>query len=201
VVRAVFTLAFSIRFVDLHHVPQTGAALLAANHVSVLDPVVIALGPSARGRTLRFLAGAEFFERPLVGWALRGLHQIPIRRGEADWEALEEVAAVIRLGSLAGIFPEGRVGGTPHPGPGHKGAARIALAAGVPVVPIGIWGTQLRWPGGGPRLGRPWRPPVTVAYGRPIPTAGDPRSRADVRQLTDHLMDDIAALVGVARGG
>jgi 1-acyl-sn-glycerol-3-phosphate acyltransferase len=197
-VRAVFTLGFRIRSYGTRHIPRTGGALLTPNHISVLDPVVLALPISARGRTVRFLAGAEFFEKGFAGWGLRTLQQIPVRRGAADWGALDELAAVIERGSLAGIFPEGHLG----PGPlqrGRRGAARIALAAHVPVIPVGIWGTQARWPMGGFNFGLPARPRVAVVFGAPIEASGDPRSREDVGELTQRIMAEIGGLADQAR--
>jgi 1-acyl-sn-glycerol-3-phosphate acyltransferase len=199
VVRIVSWFVLRIRYLGTEHIPREGPALLVANHISVLDPICIALAPSALGRTLRFLAAAEFFEKPLVGAGLRSLDQIPVRRGAADWGALDELGAVIREGSLAGIFPEGRMGDGPGLLPGKKGAARIALVAGVPVVPIGIWGTQERWPRRGFRWKRPFRPTVTVVFGRSFEVSGDPRSRDDVRITTDRIMVEIAGLVDEAR--
>ena len=193
-----FRAAFRLRFEGAENIPVSGAAIIAANHLSVLDPVVIALGPAERGRTLQFLALARFFEVPVIGWALRRIDQIPIRRGRGDWEAVEEIAEVIRLGSLAGIFPEGRIG-TGDLQPGQKGAARIALAAGVPVIPVGIWGTQRRWPRGGFTLAFPIRPGLAVVFGQPIEVEGDARSRQDVRRLTDRIMSELAELRTRAR--
>jgi 1-acyl-sn-glycerol-3-phosphate acyltransferase len=110
---------------------------------------------------------------------------------------LNEVAAVIHAGSLAGVFPEGRVGDGPlqH---GQKGMARVAMAAGVPIIPVAIWGSQHRWP----RRGFRWRlrrPAVRIVVGRPIPVAGDPHDRQAVRALTDHVMREIQALLPVAQ--
>jgi 1-acyl-sn-glycerol-3-phosphate acyltransferase len=192
-----------IRFEGLENIPESGGAILAPNHFSVLDPPVLALGPSKRGRTIRFLAAAEFFERGrhIVAWGLRRFRQIPVRRGMADWRALGEVAGVIRAGALAGIFPEGRVGEGPGLQPGHKGLARVALAAQVPVLPVAISGTAVRWPRGGIRWRRPFRPTVHIVIGRPIPVRGDPRSRQDVRDLTDRIMAEIEALLPRARAG
>src|SRR5262249_36889152 len=86
---AFFHGAFRLRFAGLGNVPVTGGALLAYNHVSVLDPVVVALGADRRRRSVRFLSLAEAFEQPLVGWALRRTRQIPLRRGLGDWRAIE----------------------------------------------------------------------------------------------------------------
>src|SRR5437870_10661773 len=120
-------LILRIRFEGLENIPDSGGAILAPNHISVLDPVVIALAPSERGRTIRFLAAAEFFGKGkhVVAFGLKRFKQIPVRRGLADWEALNEIAGVIHAGSLAGIFPEGRMGDGPGIQPGHKGLARV----------------------------------------------------------------------------
>jgi 1-acyl-sn-glycerol-3-phosphate acyltransferase len=193
--------AFRLRFSGLENVPATGGALVASNHVSVLDPVFVALAAAGRGRTVRYLAVSEAFDQRVVGWALRRIDQIPLRRGMGDWQAIEDVAAVIAEGSLAGISAEGTVGDGRQLLPVQKGAARIALAAGAPVIPVGIWGTQLRWSKSGFRLGPPIRPPVAVAFGPPIEPTGDPRSRADVRALTDRLATALASLVTAAKSG
>jgi 1-acyl-sn-glycerol-3-phosphate acyltransferase len=109
------------------------------------------------------------------------------------------VAAVIRRGSLAGFSAEGRVGDGAELQPIQKGTARVALAAAVPVIPTGIWGTHERWPQAGLRLRLPVRPTVGVAFGSPIPAEGDPRSRQDVRALTDRIAEGIGTAVGAAR--
>jgi 1-acyl-sn-glycerol-3-phosphate acyltransferase len=194
-VGSLFRLAFRIRFAGLERLPP-GPALLACNHVSVLDPVFVGIGVSDGGRTVRFLAAAEAFRMPVVGWGMRMIGQIPIRRGGRDRTALDTAGAVIRQGGLAGIFPEGRVNPAPETlAAGQKGAARLALAAGVPVVPVAIWGPQVRWPRGRLRLRRPWRPDVAVVVGRPIEMDGDPRDPRAVRDLTERMMDEIGKLL------
>lgn len=195
-------LALRLRFEGLENIPDFGGAILAPNHVSVLDPIVLALGPSRRGRTIRFLAAAEFFGRGrhVIAFGLRRFRQIPVRRGMADWAALQEVATVIHAGSLAGIFPEGRMGEGKGLLRGQKGLARVAMAAAVPVIPVAIWGTQLRWPRGKIRWARPLRPTVRVVIGTPIPATGDPRNRQDVRAVTDRIMEEIAGLLPRAQG-
>lgn len=204
-VRPVFTLAFDLRFAGLQRIPEPGRpALLAANHVSVLDPLAIALGVVRRGRTVRFLAAAEFFRHPVWGPPLRLMGQIPVRRGAGDLRALEAVTAFLRRGGLGGIFPEGRVADGELPLRGRPGVARIALATGVPVVPVAVWGTQARWPRGGLR----WRPlrrlPVAVAVGEPIaPRASEPphqgQEQEGVLALTRRVMEAIEEQVRLAQ--
>lgn len=193
-------LAFRLRTAGTSFVPSSGPAVLAANHVSALDGVALAAVVSERRRrVVRFLVAAEFFRRRAVGWALRRFRQIPVRRGARDVGALEEAVSTVRRGALAGIFPEGTV----NPGagllPGRPGVARIALAAHVPVLPVGIWGTQLRWPRSGLHLRRPWRPPLAVVVGPPIEPQGDPTVEADVAAFVGRVMDGIARQVEAAR--
>jgi 1-acyl-sn-glycerol-3-phosphate acyltransferase len=194
------SLLIRMRFEGLENIPDAGGAILAPNHLSVLDPLVIALGVAKRGRTIRFLAGAEFFERGrhIVAFGLRKFRQIPVRRGLADWSALNEIAGVIHAGSLAGIFPEGRVGDDGSLQPGHKGLARVAMAAGVPVIPVAIWGTQHRWPRG-KFIWSLRRPIVRVVFGAAIPAESDPHDRVKVRALTDAIMREIETLLPRAR--
>jgi len=182
---------FRLRVEGAHRVPSSGPAIVAGNHVSALDGVALALTTSSRsGRMTRFLVAAEFFRKLWYGWALRLYRQIPLRRGQRDQGAID----TIRGGALAGIFPEGTV--NPEPGGGlmrgRRGAARIALATDAPVVPVGIWGTQARWPRSGLHFRRPWRPVVAISYGEPIPPRGDPGSAADVEAFTSVIMEALA---------
>jgi 1-acyl-sn-glycerol-3-phosphate acyltransferase len=187
---------FRLRVEGADRVPSSGPAIVAGNHVSALDGVVLALTTSSRSRRMtRFLVAAEFFRKLRFGWALRLYRQIPLRRGERDQGALDLAIDTIRGGALAGIFPEGTVNPEPEGGlmRGRKGAARIALATEAPVVPVGIWGTQERWPKAGLHFRRPWRPVVAISYGEPIPPKGDPDSTADVQAFTDVMIDALAA--------
>jgi len=193
---------FRLRVEGADRVPSSGSAIVAGNHVSALDGVALALATGSRGRRMtRFLVAAEFFRKLSCGWALRLYHQIPIRRGARDQGALDVAIGTIRGGALAGIFPEGTVNPEPEAGllRGRKGAARIALATDAPVVPVGIWGTQARWPKPGLHLRRPWRPVVAISYGEPIPPKGDAGSAADVQALADAITDAIAAQAERAR--
>ena len=195
-------LLFRLRVEGADRVPSSGSAIVAGNHVSALDGVALALATGSRGRRMtRFLVAAEFFRKLWCGWALRLYRQIPIRRGERDQGALDIAIETIRGGALAGIFPEGTVNPEPETGSlrGRKGAARIALATEAPVVPVGVWGTQERWPKPGLHVHRPWRPVVAVSYGEPILPKGDPDSTEDLQAFTDLMMDAIAEQADRAR--
>jgi 1-acyl-sn-glycerol-3-phosphate acyltransferase len=194
-----FDAAFRLRYAGLANIPVQGGALLTYNHVSVLDPVVVALGAYRRGRAVHFLSLAQAFQQPLIGWGLRRIRQIPLRRGLGDWDAIEAVADAIRGGALAGLSPEGTVGQGDALQPGQKGAARIALLTHAPVIPVGIWGIQSRWPKQGLRFGPPIRPMVSAAFGPPVPADGDARSRPDVRAMTDRIMDALSVQVAAAK--
>jgi 1-acyl-sn-glycerol-3-phosphate acyltransferase len=196
----VYRLLFPLRFAGLDRIPSSGAAILAPNHVSVLDPIAVALATSARGRPVRFLAAAEFFAHPLWGWGLRRTKQIPLRRGTRDLGALQQLQEVLHTGGLAGIFPEGRVGSGELPLRGRSGLVRAAVAAGVPILPVGVWGTQNRWPLGGPMLSLPLRVPVAVVMGECIDVPEEAtRSAGVLREVTREVMKSIEEQVLRAR--
>jgi 1-acyl-sn-glycerol-3-phosphate acyltransferase len=202
VVGAVMRACFRIRVTGGGRIPETGPAVVAGNHLSALDGIVLALVVGRDGRRMtRFLTAAEFFDNRAFGWALRRYRQIPVRRGEGDADALDEAVRSVRSGALAGIFPEGRVNPDPDEGlqRGRNGVARIALASGAAVVPVGIWGTQVRYPRSGLRFGPPWRPTVAIAFGTPILPEGDPGSVEDAQRFTETVMGRIAEQVDEAR--
>jgi 1-acyl-sn-glycerol-3-phosphate acyltransferase len=193
---------FRIRVDGIEHVPRDGSAIVAANHVSALDGVVLGLVLwQRRRRVTRFLTASEFFRKPLFGRVLRAYRQIPLERGSGDVAALDAAIDAIANGGLGGIFPEGLVNADPD-GPlqrGRTGVARIALAAGAPVVPVGIAGTQERWPRSGPRWSRPLRPVVALSFGEPIALRGDRDVPEDAQRETAGVMNAIAARVVTAR--
>jgi 1-acyl-sn-glycerol-3-phosphate acyltransferase len=184
------------------HVPATGPAVLAFNHVSVLDGPCLAIETSLRcRRQIRFLVAAEVFGSPFFGWVLRRFSQIPIRRGQGDRGALDAAIETVRAGAVAALAPEGRV--NPDPSNGlqriRSGIARIALPAGAPVVPVGIWGTHRRWPQSGPSFRRLWRRPVLAfVFGEPLAPAGDPNSAEDIDAFRERVGSAIEAQVVLA---
>jgi 1-acyl-sn-glycerol-3-phosphate acyltransferase len=186
----------------LERIPSRGAALLAFDHVSVLDGPLLAIEVmrGARRKT-RFLVAAEIFRAPIVGSILRRYDQIPIRRGQGDEGALDLAVRAVRDGAIVAIAPEGRV--NPRPDVGllriRAGAARIALASGAPLLPAGIWGTQRRWPHRGPQLGGPLRPIVGISVGAPIIAQGDVEDPEVVADLTQRVAEGLERQVARAK--
>jgi 1-acyl-sn-glycerol-3-phosphate acyltransferase len=203
IVTPLVRLLFRVRVAGLEHVPLSGPAILAFNHVSVLDGPVLAIEVALRiKRETRFLGAAELFEKRFVGWILRRYDQIPIRRGRGDHAALDEAIATVRRGALLALAPEGRVnlhGGTQGLERIRSGIARIALPTHAPVIPVGIWGTQARWSKKGISLKGPLRPRLALAFGPPILPSGDVSNEADVAAFGERLRGHLEGAVGRAR--
>ena len=194
-------LLFRVRVTGLEHVPARGTTLLAFNHVSPLDGPALAIAFTRRTkRPVRFLVAAEFFRRRFHGWVLRTFEQIPIRRGEGDGAALDAALDALREGSVIAIAPEGAVNADPeYLQRIRSGIARLALPTGAAIVPVGMWGTQQRWPRGGVRWSRPWRPTLVIAFGPPILPEGDVASEEDIDMLRDRVRDRLEDQVAIAR--
>lgn len=195
-------LIFRVRVRGLEHVPASGAAILAMNHVSFLDGPVLAIEVGWRlRRESRFLVAAEMFHKRFFGWILRRYEQIPIRRGVGDSGALDDAIDTVKRGALAAIAPEGRVNEAPSTGLQRirSGVARIALPTGAPVVPVGMWGTQERYPRGGFRFARPFRPRLAIVFGAPMLPVGDAADPDDVEGFLERLKDHLEEQVTAAR--
>jgi 1-acyl-sn-glycerol-3-phosphate acyltransferase len=192
---------FRVRVAGIHHVPLEGPAILAFVHVSVLDgPCLAAEVAWRRRRTVRFLVAFEIFRVPVSGWFLRRYRQIPVRRGKSDAGALDEVIATIRRGAVAAIAPEGTV----NPAPGslqriRSGIARIALPTAAPVIPVGIWGTQHRWPRTGRRWKRPFRPRLGFAFGPAIGSSGNASAQDDIDAFVTRVREALERQLAEAR--
>jgi len=179
---------FRLRAEGVENLPPSSGFVLAANHISNFDPWPLAV-PLWPKRYLRFMAKSELYWWP-VGPIISAGGAFPVRRGERDVEAINTAVQLVREGHIVVMFPHGtrqRKGLMKKYQPkAHTGAARIALDAGVPLVPAAIAGTdRLR------RLG-----PLRVRYGRPIPLedlrAAEPSAAA--REATDRLMAEIDRL-------
>ena len=193
-------------WVDGGKIPARGGAVVAANHVSHVDPVTFAHFIYDHGRLPRYLAKAELFAIPVAGRLIVEMGQIPVHRNSADASrAFSSAVEAVQKGKLVIVYPEGTITRQPHLWPmvGKTGAARIALSAGVPVVPVAQWGAQeILWP----YTKRPRLLPRKLVHAK----AGDPVDLDDLRGLpvtpevlrlaTDRIMDAITTLLEDVRG-
>jgi 1-acyl-sn-glycerol-3-phosphate acyltransferase len=175
----------------LDNLPETGGVILCPNHRSFMDSIFLAV---ATPRPVTFVAKAEYFDRRMTRWVFTSTGQIPLRRGSPQGarQALGAASTVVSQGGTLGMYPEGTRSRDGKLHRGNLGPARLAAATGVPIVPVGLVGTdQVQSPG--ERMPHLFRS-VRVRFGRPR-TLG-PAEPADLRDSTDQIMHDIAALSG-----
>lgn len=186
---------FDIDGVDL--IPESGPAIVVANHRSYIDPLALGATLARRGRALRFLGKREVFDAPVVGQVARALGAIPVDRASGSDEPLTAAAAALASGELVAILPQGTIPrGRAFFDPelkGRWGAARLAAMTKVPVVPIGLWGTENVWPRS-ERVPRIWNvthpPTVRVRVGEPVDLkwrSPDADTKRIMRAITDLL--------------
>jgi 1-acyl-sn-glycerol-3-phosphate acyltransferase len=172
-------------------IPPSGPAVLACNHISYIDPVMIGLAADRQGRLIRFLAKIELFEIPIWGRMMRQMRHIAVdRHGAGGGTAFEQAVDRLRSGYLVGVWPEATISTSFVPAEGKTGAARMAMAAGVPLVPVGLWGGQRIHTKNRPRT---MRRGVALAVRVGAPVAYEPDEDPGV--VTDRLMAAIAELV------
>lgn len=186
---------FRIRRVGSYRIARRGPVLLAVNHVSLLDPLVVLwLGECTR-RKMRFLAMAELWRNRVLRFFLDGTKQIPVSRASMD--AVSSLAPALRAledGECVCVFPEGVISDDLELMPGKTGIARLAATSGVPVTPVGLWGTQrvhAKGRGVHLRLGTA----LCIAVGEPVFVAPDD----DAADATNRIMEGIAQCVATAR--
>jgi putative phosphoserine phosphatase/1-acylglycerol-3-phosphate O-acyltransferase len=195
----------NVRIQDADRIPARGPCIVAANHRAYLDPLVLAAVASRRGRKLRYLGKKEVFDAPLLGQFARLTGQIRVDRGTGSARPLEEAEDALARGEAIGIFPQGTIPrGRAFFEPrlhGRTGVARLAVAAGVAVIPVGMWGTEKIWPRHSrvPRLSRlATRTPVYARVGEPLYLKAEPGREDDkdvLAELTQQVMDAISALL------
>lgn len=178
----------------LDHLPSSGPALLASNHISYLDPLAMAYVTNEIGRPVVFLAKSELYEKRLMGKAMRAMGHISVARGTGDTGALDAAVAALGQGEIIGVFPEGTISNDLNPMAGKTGVARIARLAQVPVIPLGLWGTH-RLLSSGRKPPARFRVAVTAVLGEPVLVGPDDNPR----EATDRIMAGIGAAVRRAR--
>jgi 1-acyl-sn-glycerol-3-phosphate acyltransferase len=174
----------------VEHVPAEGGGVLASNHVGYLDFTFIGFGTRERGRLVRFMAKKEVFDHKVAGPLMRGMKHVPVDRFGRAGDALSAAGKALRDGELIGMFPEGTISRSFVPAAAKTGAARMAMEAGVPLIPTAVWGSQRILTKGRPKnLQR--KVAISIAYGEPIPYESD----GDPGEVTKRLMDSVGTLV------
>jgi 1-acyl-sn-glycerol-3-phosphate acyltransferase len=194
------------RWIDGEKIPATGGCLVVGNHVSHIDPLTFAHFVYGHGRIVRFLAKVEVLDVPVVGRLIRATGQIPVYRMTTDAsQAFSAAVAAVGDGKCVAVYPEGTLTRQPGHWPmvGKTGAARIALASGVPVIPIAQWGPQDILP---PYAAKPHlfpRKTMVVKAGDPVyldDLRDEPLTPEVLKQATTRIMDDITRLLEDIRG-
>lgn len=186
------------------HLPQDGPVLLVANHVSVIDPIGLAVAGYRMGRRLRFLALATLFAAPVQGWLLRVTRMIPVHRGGGVERMVADALPALAQGQAVLVYPEGRIVRPGEPSVARPGVGLLALRSGVTVVPVATWGLG---PGQGTGLpgrglrGRGLRRRAGISLGAPVDLtawAGRMDRTAQIEAATA-LLDAVHALTPAAR--
>jgi 1-acyl-sn-glycerol-3-phosphate acyltransferase len=203
-----FSLLIRTRYRHLDRLPPRGtAAILVVNHVSHVDPFLAAKMVLDGGRTPRFLAKDTIFGVPVVGFAMRGMGHIPVRRGTADArQSLSAAVDALRSGRIVVLHPEGTVTRDPDGWPmaGKTGAARLALLVPeVPVIPVAQWGVQRSIDLYTKKVRLLPRPQHVVSIGEPLDLSrwmGAEPAPAVLREVTDVIMRQLRLDVAELRG-
>lgn len=160
-------LGIRFTFSGQENLPTKGGAVLAINHIGYLDFALTGTAALPLKRYVRFMAKKEIFENKIAGPLMRGMHHISVDRSNGTASFVTALRA-LRSGEIIGIFPEGTVSTSFEIKELKSGAVRLAMGAGVPVIPTIVWGSQRIWTKGVKRNLRKQNIPVTVAFAAPM---------------------------------
>lgn len=189
------------------HLPVEGPYVLAPNHYSEFDPLILAVATWRLGRAPRFMAKESLFRVPVLGWSLRATGMVPVARSSsaaAAKQTLEQSESLVEHGRGVIVYPEGSLTRDPDMWPmrGKTGAVRLAIAGDIPVIPVATWGVEHILPRYGKLRFWPPRKRVQVRLG-PATDLSAFRGVAGPAKLvaaTDVVMADVSALLGELRG-
>ncbi|MGV8876399.1 MAG: lysophospholipid acyltransferase family protein [Rhodoglobus sp.] len=193
---------------DAHNVPAEGAFVLAPNHYSNIDPIVVGVAMWKIGRMPRYLTKASLFRVPVLGWLLRNSGQVPVDRANRAGRGADPVTAARKLadaGLAVVVYPEGSLTREPNMWPmrGKNGAVRTAIDAGIPLIPAASWGAQEILPRYSSKISVFPRKTVHIRFGEPVDLsefAGKPMDSRLLAQATDKLMTAVTKLLEELRG-
>ena len=172
------------------NIPDQGPVLVVANHLNLADPPVLWV---SLGRKVIFMAKKELFRSRFIGYFISGLGAFPVHRGRLDREALRQADQVLARGLALVMFPEGMRSRSRQLRPAFPGSALIALRNGVPILPVGITGTEKI-------KGVAWllrRPEITINIGQPfhLPSVKNKVTKVELAEFTSYMMERIAELL------
>ncbi len=187
-------LGLKVRVHGGEHLPRTGGAVLASNHVSYLDFIFAGYAARPSSRLVRFMAKDSVFRHRVAGPIMRSMHHIPVDR-EAGSASYAHAVDALGAGEVVGVFPEATMSRSFEPKSFKSGAVRMADQAGVPLVPMALWGTQRLWCYDRRSTMKQYGIPVEIHVGEPVDASGDPE------RATARLRESIIDLVGRAQAG
>ncbi|TFC95280.1 1-acyl-sn-glycerol-3-phosphate acyltransferase [Cryobacterium breve] len=203
----VINLAVRFKITDADKFPRAGAFVMAPNHFSEIDPVLMGVVSWKLGRAPRFMAKASVFTIPVIGWMLQKSGQIPVQRGGSvrGSEPVKAAQRLVERGQMVVVYPEGSLTRDPGLWPmrGKTGAVRIALERGIPIVPVAHWGAQEIMPRYSKRLSLFPRKTVLVKIGEPLDLAqfrGRNLDPGTLNEATTLVMAAITQLLEELRG-
>jgi 1-acyl-sn-glycerol-3-phosphate acyltransferase len=186
-------LGFNFDFQGQDNVPRKGGAILAINHTSYLDFALAGTAALPAKRYVRFMAKKELFDNKVAGPLLRGMHHINVDRSNGSASFVAALGA-LKSGEIIGIFPEGTISTSFEIKGLKSGAVRLAIGAGVPVIPTIVWGGQRVYTKGVKPNVKRGKIPVTVSFGAPITYSRDTDvevAEAHLREVMIQLLRDV----------
>ncbi|MGE5415183.1 MAG: lysophospholipid acyltransferase family protein [Acidobacteriota bacterium] len=178
-----------IRYQGVEKFPSEGAVIIASNHINFWDPVLVS---AFLRRQVHFLAKAELFDNKLIGWFLKSLNAIPVKRGAPDRRALRRAIEVLENQGVLGIFPEGTRSQTGEVTKAYHGAAMLAVKGKAQVIPVGCINTTQAFSFGG------WQDAVIIKYGDMVTyneQYGDRTNTAALEEISQDIMHRISDLL------
>ncbi len=172
------------------HIPADGPAVIASNHIGYLDFIFVGYGARDAGRLVRFAAKKEVFDHPVSGPLMRGMKHLPVDRDGDRMAVMREAQRRLGLGQVIGMFPEGTISRSFMPSGAKTGTARMAIEAGVPLIPAAVWGDhRIMTKGRKPN----WQRGVHMMVG--FGPAVEYDEGADTREVTQRMTEAITDLV------
>lgn len=175
------------------HIPTTGGAVLASNHVSYLDFIFCGLAAQPARRLVRFMAKKSVFDHRVSGPLMRGMHHIPVDR-RAGTAAFAKAVTALRGGEVVGVFPEATISESFTVKGLKSGAARLAQMAQVPLIPMAVWGPHRLWTKGRKKELTKRHVPVLIKVGAPIEISALPSADDVTQVLRKHLSELLDAV-------